>query len=383
MGLGWLIISNNSQVAQFYASSFNWPSSTRMELMAVVSLLCTLPFNSSINIYTDSNNIIEKYKHLNKIISFRKKRKIVNYNLWEILFWIQKELALKINFFKVKAHSGDLFNDKADNLAKLGSNEKLPLRIKDIFITQKATLAWMEHSVDIDPQKFINNVNNNRIEIGLNNLNRMNNLLNVDKDMSIDFINYIDEKHNQGFFSLKDDNTKSFHIKKLFNELPTMENLKKRNPKIYLKSFNCPRCDKDKETLSHLWNCKKANNDIILLCLKMKNKLFKLIRKGDRFKNLDDLFDELYPFFKTSKHLKRHTKQNSDYYKNFDDKKFRMEYTYVWNQVDSIDPLLQGWIPLRLINLLCRYMKRISKNFIKSILIKWLGKVNKFFFDQV
>lgn len=28
-------------------------------------------------------------------------------------------------------------------------------------------------------------------------------------------------------------------------------------------------------------------------------------------------------------------------------------------------------------------MKRVSKNFIKSILIKWLGKVNKFFFDHV
>ena len=70
--------------------------------------------------------------------------------------------------------------------------------------------------------------------------------------MSIDFINYIDEKHNQGFFSLKDDNTKSFCIKKLFNELSTMENLKKCNPKIYLKSFNCPCCNKDKEILSHL-----------------------------------------------------------------------------------------------------------------------------------
>ncbi len=186
-----------------------------------------------------------------------------------------------------------------------------------------------------------------------------------------------------GFFSIKNDNTKSFRIKKAFNELPVMENLKKRNPKIYRSDFNCPRCHKDKETLVHLWECSKATNDIIQLRLKARKKLFKLISQSKKFKNTDELFDELFPFFKSSKDLKRHTEANSKFYQNFDDKSFKQEYTYIWNGIDSIDNILKGWIPIRLISLLRRYLKRDSKKFIKQLLISWLGKIDNFFFEHI
>ena len=51
---------------------------------------------------------------------------------------------------------------------------------------------------------------------------------------------------------IKNDNMKSFQVKKLFDELPTIENLKKRNPKIYKVEYLCSRCKEQKETLSHL-----------------------------------------------------------------------------------------------------------------------------------
>ena len=75
MGLGWLIVHNQQNIVQFNASSFEWLLSTCMELMAVVSLISTLPLNSDINIFTDSNNMIEKYNKLDKHMSFRKKKK--------------------------------------------------------------------------------------------------------------------------------------------------------------------------------------------------------------------------------------------------------------------------------------------------------------------
>jgi hypothetical protein len=81
MGLGWVIVLDNKQIVQFHASSFEWPSSTRMELLAVVSLISTLPAHSSINIFTDSNNVIEKYKKFKSYILYRKKKKIMNFNL--------------------------------------------------------------------------------------------------------------------------------------------------------------------------------------------------------------------------------------------------------------------------------------------------------------
>ena len=133
----------------------------------------------------------------------------------------------------------------------------------------------------------------------LNKLNRMKDLKDVHKDIAFGFINYKNEKTDSGFFSVKDDHIKSFRIKKLFNELPTLDNLKKRNPHFYKPEHKCPRCHQKEETLIHLQECSKATNDMVILRLKARKKLFKLIKQSERFKNLDDLFDDLFPFFKT------------------------------------------------------------------------------------
>src|SRR6201992_3286334 len=382
MGLGWVITTKDTQIAQFCASSFEWPSSTRMELLAVLSLLSTLPTHSSVNIFTDSKNVIDKYMKLKRHMPYRKKKKIVNYNLWEILFWVEKEFSLHISFTKVKAHPGKKLNDKADYLAKIGS-EKLSLRVNDVIIGQKANLAWLEFTVDKNPREFIKEVDNIRSNMQLDKLNRMKELKDVHKDIAFSFINYKNEKTDSGFFNIKDDHIKSFRIKKLFNDLPTMDNLKKRNPKTYKTEHKCPRCHYEEETLSHLWECSKATNDMVILRLKAKKKLFKLIRQSEKFKNLDDLFDDLFPFFKTQNQLRRHTEANSIYYQNFDNKKFKLEYTYIWDGVDSFDNILKGWIPQRLICLLRKYMKRESKTFIKNMLIKWLGKIDSLFFEKI
>ena len=98
--------------------------------------------------------------------------------------------------------------------------------------------------------------------------------------------------------------------------------------------------------------------------------MFKLIKQSERFKNLDDLFDDLFPFFKTQNQLRRHTEDNSIYYQNFDNKKFKQEYTYIWDGLDSFDNILKGWIPQRLVCLLKKYLKWESKTFIKRMLIK-------------
>ena len=123
---------------------------------------------------------------------------------------------------------------------------------------------------------------------------------------------------------------------------------------------------------------------MVILRLKAKNKLFKLIRQhSEKFKNLDDLFEVLFPFFKTKNQLKRHTKFNSEINQNYDNRKFKQEYTYIWNGLDSFDNILKGWIPNRLINIFRKYMKRESKIFIKNLLIKWLGKIDKLFFERI
>ena len=150
MGFGWVIVKDESPFEKFYASSYEWPSSTRMELLAVITAISILPQNSKLTIYTDSANVITKYQFLLNEKSFRRKRKLPNFNLWDILFTIIKKLNISLFFEKVKAHSGDIFNDQADSLAKLGVSAP-KLMINSAALDTKATLGWFEFAVDINP----------------------------------------------------------------------------------------------------------------------------------------------------------------------------------------------------------------------------------------
>jgi len=205
-------------------------------------------------------------------------------------------------------------------------------------------------------------------------------------DIDLSMIALTKEDNNDSkpkFLSIKQDKQKAFRIKKLFNELPVMEVLKIRKPQVYKSNFLCPRCNDKKETINHLYKCSKADNDVLMLQRIAKDKLIKWIRKSEKFRNIDELIEELFPFFKTTKQLQRFTKANSDYYSNFDNYKFRQEYTYIWNGTHSMDDILKGWIPSNLINILRKYQINDNKKIIRSILTKWLGKVNILFFNWI
>ena len=53
-----------------------------------------------------------------------------------------------------------------------------------------------------------------------------------------------------------------------------------------------------------------------------KSKLIKWIRKSEKFKNINKLIKEVFSFFKTTKQLQCFTEANSNYYSNFDNRKF-------------------------------------------------------------
>src|SRR5436189_6441369 len=72
-GFGWLILAedNNTILTEFNAASKAWPLSTRMKLLAVLTLVSILPQHLEITIHTDSNNVITKFEKFKGNITFR------------------------------------------------------------------------------------------------------------------------------------------------------------------------------------------------------------------------------------------------------------------------------------------------------------------------
>lgn len=102
------------------------PSSTRPELYAIMAGILNCPTNAKITIFTDSQNAIE---NINKIFtqSFWNDRqiiKLVNLDIYDLLYKININFKGTLEFVKVKAHTGIKLNEEADQLAKQACSSK-------------------------------------------------------------------------------------------------------------------------------------------------------------------------------------------------------------------------------------------------------------------
>jgi ribonuclease HI len=97
----------------------------RMEIMACIQAMNTLKNdNFPIEIYSDSayvvNCINQKWYANWERNGWKnaKKQAVENKDLWEAL--LQQTRKYNVTFYKVKGHSGDVYNEKADALAQRG-----------------------------------------------------------------------------------------------------------------------------------------------------------------------------------------------------------------------------------------------------------------------
>jgi ribonuclease HI len=118
-----------------------------MELLAVITAISTVPKDSIINIYTDSQNVIDiaTSQYQNKVIG--KKFKQPNFILWKNFFELKKTLNLNINFHKVKAHTSDKWNNVADTLANEGRSEENIL-LDDKICNSNVTTTFFNINID-------------------------------------------------------------------------------------------------------------------------------------------------------------------------------------------------------------------------------------------
>jgi len=118
MGLGWICV--NDETKRFKASAILWPSSTKAEILACFTALTTAPNRAKVTLHTDSTATIDGFRRLPELkrLSTRKREKIPNYPVWLLISYVIDQLNLVVKLVKVKAHSGDRLNDKADTLAK-------------------------------------------------------------------------------------------------------------------------------------------------------------------------------------------------------------------------------------------------------------------------
>ncbi|CAB4426586.1 unnamed protein product [Rhizophagus irregularis] len=284
MGYGWTT-SNLSNCNITYNGSLQYfPSSTKAETMAILTALVVCPEFGIITIFTDSQAAIDSFHKSKNLhtISPRRFNKINNNILWSSIHFIIQTLSLKVKLSKVKAHSGNQFNDIADIQAKLGRTQPIPTTIiHDHLPNQTITLNWNnEIPLDKDVRKCVGTIlDYRRLD---NHLNHPS--LETIKDNTKKLL--INWTLSSKWFNFNgcNDSTSPLHTKDVkwrircsTLTLPTLDIMNRNFPLLIKDRTQCLLCDNHIESNNHLWECPKNYDIIKTIFIQMGDSLIKLL----------------------------------------------------------------------------------------------------------
>jgi hypothetical protein len=268
MGYGWIETQLN---VTFKRSCILNPSLTKSESYAILTVLLTVPNNSIVDIHTDSQNCIHNFNTFsNPLISRRKHLNHNNHLLWTFIMEIIKDKGINLTLFKVKAHSNNIYNDMADELATQGLTiEPINLNIKAHAINSSLLPVWNSMGiVDTNPRKWMKKIIQARI---FNNFIFNTELTTIRTAFSNFDINWkytsLWTKRNdkdEKITSFKHTRTCSYKIKLISHQLPTGDIQSRNYPGLYnnLTLILCPNCHEDIDNNSHIGNCLKMKLEI-------------------------------------------------------------------------------------------------------------------------
>ncbi|RHZ58966.1 hypothetical protein Glove_366g12 [Diversispora epigaea] len=261
MGFGAVCITDDPTLRQFtWKNNIEGPaSSTRAELWGILSVLWIASHKTSITIFTDSESSIKAIKGY---IEGKKGKHWSNYSNPHVLQVIKEIIntkELNIVLEKVEAHKGDLLNEQADKLAKLGVNSGSNFEINPNFIReQQCHFTWNKQEIDAGIKEFVKKKDEIESTTTWFLQHRINNWLNKniinETNWKWSIETWHETKITNNKTNSKENSLRAFSLKLLNEELPTMATLHTRKPNIYM-TTECPFCKKYKETNSHIFMC--------------------------------------------------------------------------------------------------------------------------------
>jgi Leucine-rich repeat (LRR) protein len=153
--------------------------------------------------------------------------------LWNLLLNIIDENFLNVQFIKVKAHSNNILNNEVDSSANAAHNSTTYFNVDNFVHAQLQYLpCWHGIPIENHLRHFITNISRNIGFESFLNLSRNQKYRTLHINWSLTFQHLDDDADHQSTsftFSRK----KAHRIKLLTEELPTIEQLKKRRYDLY------------------------------------------------------------------------------------------------------------------------------------------------------
>jgi len=262
MSIRWVQISEmqNWPEEEIALGLDGWPTSTIAELAAIWAAILTIPRGKQITIYTDSNaairNISRGLEQTDRDKILKKKNAIWITKIIDLI----KTKKIQIELVKVKSHSKDKWNDKADSLAKKGAASKKIIQADKVSCKEiEYCLEWENRRTDIPARLLCKLVTNARLGAEWKETKAIRDLEPKTEVMIHDWTYFWKRlKTTKGVHcaTRRISSRRSAFLKCVIDKLPTLEELNRRRPEIYT-TAECQMCqDKMKETQAYLALCK-------------------------------------------------------------------------------------------------------------------------------
>ena len=247
--------------------------------------MLTVPPDSKVKIYTDSQACIDTYNRLNSPSpkqTHKRWLKEKNWSLWSIIIDTIKKRNIDLRFNKVKAHAGDALNEKADKLAKQATQTEIIRWNNTATYKIQALPVWNDIIIDTVIRNFIKEINYKQTIDKWTKQKRIKNTFEEqiqnpeDYDWKMLWTNISTKGMTTSF---KDNKKKSFLLKLAHNELPTLDRLIIRRPDLYGQDKTCPLCNKKDETREHIFECEELKGKMDQAWKKTIEKLTKETKK--------------------------------------------------------------------------------------------------------
>ncbi|GES84981.1 ribonuclease H-like domain-containing protein [Rhizophagus clarus] len=269
MGAAWVEVSS-SGIDTFQCSTAHLPSSTKAEVLAILTAIIASPTHCHVTIHTDSKNAIDSFNKTGRNnLSQRRIMKLNNFSLWILIHRLIKTKSLRVDMFKVKAHSGQLHNDQADRLAK-DACSNLPIFLATSHYSQAPVMVPTLANygpIDKNIRKYFRHITNLHTFEKLLRMKALSHLFGPSLDQ-VDQINWeltkdwIAQSCDGSVCSAANDRHTGFKIKNLGHILPTVDIQRLYYPKLYLDTTsNCILCNSTTASNTHWGLCQQHQMD--------------------------------------------------------------------------------------------------------------------------
>ncbi|GES86404.1 ribonuclease H-like domain-containing protein [Rhizophagus clarus] len=269
MGAAWVEISSSVNDT-YQCSTAHLPSSTKAEVLAILTAIIAAPTHCHVTIHTDSKNAIDTFTKTGRTnLSQRRIMKLNNFSLWILIHRLIKHKSLRVDMFKVKAHSGHLHNDIADRLAKDACSIP-PIFLASSYYSQAPIMVPTLANygpIDKNIRKYLQRITNLHTFGKLLRTKALSSLLGPTLDQ-VDMINWeltkdwIAKSCDGSICSAANDRHTGFKIKNLGHILPTIDKQRLYYPQLYPDlPTNCILCNSTTASNTHWGLCHQHHTD--------------------------------------------------------------------------------------------------------------------------